>query len=118
MVLGMALLGLMAAPVRASRPAAWRAYDLEVRSACLKASRLAQARVLGERIDVPVAGGTPTGSTLLISALLLQGTYPQAHMGGRKGRELCLFEQRNRRATVAEAESLDGPRPNPSPLQP
>lgn len=118
MVLGMALLGLMAAPVRASRPAAWRAYDLEVRSACLKASRLAQARVLGERIDVPVAGGTPTGSTLLISALLLQGTYPQAHMGGRKGRELCLFEQRIRRATVAEAEFLDGPRPNPSPLQP
>ena len=117
-VLGLALLGLMAAPLRASSPAAWKAYDHEVRSACLKASQLAQTRVLGERIDVPVADGTPTGSTLVISALLLEGTYPQAHMGGRKGRELCLFEQRTRRATVAEAESFDSARPNPSLPQP
>jgi len=114
-VLGMALLGVMAAPVGASSPAAWRAYDQEVRSACLKASRLAQPRVLGGRIDVPVADGTPSGNTLLISALLLEGTYPQAHMGGRKGRDLCLFEQRTRRATVAEADALDGSRSNPYP---
>ena len=113
MVSGLALLGLMAAPVGASSPAAWRAYEQEVRSACLKASRLAQPRVLGGRIDVPVAEATPSGITLLISALLLEGTYPQSHMGGRKGRELCLFEQRTRQATVAEAEAFDRPRPQP-----
>jgi hypothetical protein len=109
----MALLGLMATPVGASSPDAWRAYDQEVRSACLKASRLAQPRVLGERTDVPVADLTPSGGTLLISAVLLEGTDPQAHMGGRKGRELCLFEQRTRRATVADAEALDRPRRQP-----
>lgn len=118
MVLGLALLGLMAAPVGASSPAAWRAYDQEVRSVCLKASRLAQPRVIGGRIDVPVADVSPSGITLLISVFLLEGTYSQAHMGGRKGRELCLFEQRTRRATVAEAEALDRPLPDPTLLQP
>lgn len=112
-VLGMALLALLAPPAGASSPAAWRAYDQEVRSACLKASRLVQPRVLGERIDVPVADVSPSGGTLLISAFLLEGPYPQAHMAGRKGRELCLFEQRTRQATVGDAEALDGPRPHP-----
>ncbi len=112
-LLGMALLGLMATPVGASSPAAWKAYEQEVRSACLKASRLAQPRVLGERVDVPVADLTPSGGTLLISAVLLEGTNPQSHMGGRKGRELCLFEQRTRQAKVAEAEALDRPRRQP-----
>lgn len=107
------LLGMVAPGAGASSPAAWQAYDREVRSACLKASRLLQARVLGERIDVPVADVSPTGNTLLISALLLEGRYPQAHMNGQKGRELCLFEQRTRRASVAEAEDLERPRPKP-----
>ena len=117
-VLGMALLGVMATPASASSPEAWKAYDREVRSACLQASRLAQPRVLGTRMDVPVADVTPSGGTLLISAVLMEGTHPQAHMGGRKGRELCLFEQRTRRATVADAEALDRPRPNPALLHP
>ncbi|MFM7169902.1 MAG: hypothetical protein ACKOYH_03480 [Cyanobium sp.] len=95
-VLGMALLALLAPPAGASSPAAWRAYDQEVRSACLKASRLVQPRVMGERIDVPVAD-----------------VSPKAHRAGRKGRELCLFEQRTRQATVGVAEALDRPRPNP-----
>ena len=35
------------------------------------------------------------------------------------GRELCLFEQRTRQATVAPADQLDRPRPQPgSPLTP
>jgi hypothetical protein len=114
----MALLGAMAMPAGASSPDAWRAYDQEVRSACLKASGLVQPRVLGGRIDFPVADGTPSGNTLLITALLLEGIYPQPHMGGRKGRDLCLFEQRTRRATVADAEALERPRPHPALPQP
>ena len=105
------LLGVAAPRAVASSPDAWRAYDQEVRTACLKASRLLQPRVLGERVDVPVAAPSPTGNTPLISALLLEGRYPQAHMGGQKGRELCLFEQRTRRASLAEADNLDKPRP-------
>jgi hypothetical protein len=107
------LLGLAAPRAGASSPDAWRAYDREVRSACLKASRLLQPRVLGDRVDVPVADVSAGGISLIISALLLEGRYPQAHMRGQSGRELCLFEQRTRRATVAPAELLDRPRPKP-----
>ena len=40
-------------------------------------------------------------------------------MQGKTGRELCLFEQRTRRATVATADQLNRPRPQPgSPLTP
>ncbi len=98
------LLGPALPPAGASSPDAWRAYDREVRAACRKASRLEQPRMPGERIDVPVADRRPDGGTLLISALLLEG---------RQGRELCLFEQRTRRATVAEAEFLERLRPRP-----
>ena len=106
-------LGLLTPLARASSPAAWKAYDLEVRQACLKASGLQDPRVMGQRVDVPVADVSPEGNTALISALLLEGRFPQHHMGGQKGRELCLFEQRTRRATVAAAEALDRPRPKP-----
>jgi hypothetical protein len=60
----------------ASSPDAWRAYDRQVRTACVAASRLAAARVKGKRVDV---------LDLDISALLLEGTYPQPHMRGQKG---------------------------------
>jgi hypothetical protein len=107
------LLGLALPPALASSPAAWRDYDREVRAACLQASRLRQPRVLGERVDVPVADRTPDGGTLLISALLLEGRWSQPAPQGQTGRELCLFEQRTRRATVADADALAQPRPKP-----
>lgn len=109
-----ALLLVAAAPqALASSPDAWKAYDQNVRSACKAASRLRQPRVLGERIDVPVAIPSPDGGTPLISALLLEGPYPQPHMRGQMGRELCLFDQRTRRASVGDADHLDRPRPKP-----
>ena len=107
------LLGPGAPRAGASSPDAWRAYDREVRTACLKATQLLQPRILGERIDVPVADPSASGNTLLISAFLIEGRYPQAHMGGQIGRDLCLFEQRTRRVTVGGAENLDRPRPRP-----
>ena len=67
------LLGMGAPRARASSPDAWRAYDAEVRRACQKASRLLLPRVLGERIDVPVADVSSSGITLLISAILIAG---------------------------------------------
>jgi hypothetical protein len=111
---GAALALLTAAPrVLASSPEAWRAYDREVRTACLKASGLLQPRVLGDRVDVPAAPPDPNGITLILSAFLLEGRYPQAHMKGQMGRELCLFDQRTRKAFVGAAESLTKPRPKP-----
>lgn len=111
---GVALaVALLAPQAWASSPDAWRAYDREVRTACLKASRLFQPRALGERLDVPVADVSPEGHTALISALLIEGRDPQASLQSRKRRELCLFEQRTRRATLSDAEFLDRPRPKP-----
>ena len=81
----------------ASSPDAWRAYDRQVRTACVAASRLAAARVKGKRVDV---------LDLDISALLLEGTYPQPHMRGQKGLELYLFERRSGRAKVADGDRL------------
>jgi len=81
----------------ASSPDAWRAYDRQVRTACVAASRLAAVRVKGKRVDV---------LDLDISALLLEGTYPQPHMRGQKGLELCLFERRSGRAKVADGDRL------------
>ena len=97
--LGTALLlgavGVAAGPARASSPEAWSRYDRQVRSACVAASHLAAVRVQGSRIDLPGLG---------LSSLLLEGTYPQAHMKGQQGLELCVFEQRSGRAAVAEAD--------------
>jgi hypothetical protein len=113
LVLAALLLAVVAPQALASSPEAWRAYGQEVRSACKAASRLRQPRVLGERIDLPATTTSPDGVTLMISALLLEGRYPQAHMRGQMGRELCLFDQRTRRASVGEADLLDRPRPKP-----
>jgi hypothetical protein len=103
----LAALALIAPLARASSPEAWKAYDREVRLACLAASGLKAPRVAGQRVDVP---------ELSLSVLLLAGRYPQAHMAGRSGRELCIFTQEGRRAVVAGAEGLDQPLwPSPPP---
>jgi hypothetical protein len=93
--LGLAAL-LGAGPLQASSPEAWKRYDRQVRSACVAASGLAAVRIRGSRIDFPSLG---------LSSLVLEGTYPQAHMAGRRGLELCVFEQRSGRAAVAEADA-------------
>jgi len=73
------LLSEMGKPrAKASSPDAWRAYDADLRKACLKTSRLLQPRALGERIDVPVADVSSSGITMLISAFLIAGRYPYA----------------------------------------
>ncbi len=40
------------------------------------------------------------------SALLLQGRYPQPHMQGHQGRELCLYRRATGKASVSEADAL------------
>jgi hypothetical protein len=71
----LAATALAGGPALASSPQAWSAYDRQVRTACVAASGLAAVRVKGQRVDLPGLG---------LSALLLEGTYPQPHMVGRK----------------------------------
>jgi hypothetical protein len=74
----------------ASSTKAWASYGQEVQQACLTASRLRQPRPAGDRLDLPMQASTPSAGTGVISVLLLRGTYPQPHMAGRSGLELCL----------------------------
>jgi hypothetical protein len=94
--LGVALFGASVAP--ASTPEAWSAYQQEVVKTCVAASSLRHARAAGERIDFDDDVG--------LSALLIAGEYPQPHMKGQHGRELCLFDKRTRTARMADADRL------------
>jgi hypothetical protein len=103
---------LLCRPALASSPAAWASYDRQVRSSCLAASALVGVRVRGARLDLPNLG---------LSTLLLEGRYRQPALAGQRGFELCVFEQRNGRATVAEADRFLAPAPpevSPAPLRP
>ncbi len=82
----------------ASSPAAWSEHDREVAATCAKASGLKDAQAVG----LPMAYDDRVG----ITALLIQGRYPQAHMKNRVGRELCLFDRETREAAVTEADQI------------
>ncbi|MES2281863.1 MAG: hypothetical protein V4542_10665 [Pseudomonadota bacterium] len=82
----------------ASSPAAWSEHDREVAAACAKASGLKDAQAVGQ----PMAYDDRVG----ITALLIQGRYPQPHMKNRVGRELCLFDRETREAAVTEADQI------------
>ena len=96
-LLGLALLSA-ALPAGASTPQAWTAYGQQVVKACLVASGLRNPKPAGERVDLPGRGEA------LSSVLLIEGTYPQSHMAGRRGLELCLYDGASRKARVAEAD--------------
>jgi hypothetical protein len=82
----------------ASSPAAWSEHDREVAATCAKASGLKDAQAVG----TPMAYSDRVGLT----ALLIQGRYPQPHMKNRVGRELCLFDRETREAAVTEADQI------------
>ncbi|PPS58057.1 hypothetical protein CRX72_10180 [Pantoea sp. BRM17] len=71
-----------------------RIIAAQSRQACLLASTLAQAKIVGK----PVQFDDRTG----YDALLLQGRYPQKHMKNRTGRELCLYHRQSGKAVVSE----------------
>lgn len=105
-LLGLSLVAV-ALPARAASPQAWTAYGQQVVRACLAASGLRDPKPAGERVDLPGRNDA------LTSVLLLGGTYPQPHMAGRRGLELCLYDARSRQARVAEADRLMTPSRQP-----
>jgi hypothetical protein len=90
-----------------SSPQAWATYGQEVQGACLSASRLKQPRPAGDRLDLPAAPTPGHPTPALLSALLLRGTYPQPHMGGVSGVELCIYDANRRQARIGDADRLD-----------
>ncbi|MCB2252979.1 hypothetical protein KTQ74_13815 [Pseudomonas chlororaphis] len=97
--LSLALLtALLANPARASSPDAWAAFDKQVLASCLKASQLKNTKAIGQAAQFDDRVG--------YSALLLQGHYPQKHMKGQTGVELCLYDKQRKNAHVTEWDSI------------
>lgn len=84
--------------VHASSDEAWQAQDKLQRQTCLAQSQLQNKKVLGS----PVLFDDSVGYT----ALMIGGRYPQKHMQGQEGRELCLFQRKTGKAVISEADSL------------
>jgi len=82
----------------ASSPDAWATYDKAVLSSCTKASGLKDSKPLGNAAQYDDRVG--------YTALLLQGQYPQKHMKGAQGTELCLYNKKSKTAYVTEWDSI------------
>ncbi|WP_338921854.1 hypothetical protein V0M98_04735 [Pseudomonas silesiensis] len=88
----------LATQAHASSPDAWAAYDKAVLAGCTKASGLKHAK--------PVGNAAQFDDRVGYTALLLQGQYPQKHMKGQQGTELCLFNKKSKTAYVTEWDSI------------
>ncbi|WP_353981029.1 hypothetical protein [Salinicola endophyticus] len=93
-----ASLALTALPAQASSPAAWEDQTRDVIAQCTDASQFPDAEPAG----APVLFDDEAGTT----ALLLQGHYPQQHMNGRAGQELCLYLRASQEVFIAPADKL------------
>ncbi|ALI02398.1 hypothetical protein C1Y08_12775 [Pseudomonas sp. FW306-02-F02-AA] len=82
----------------ASSPDAWAAHDKAVLASCTKASQLSHAK--------PVGNAAQFDDRVGYTALLLQGQYPQKHMKGQQGTELCLYNKKSKTAYITEWDSV------------
>ena len=94
------VVSLLAGSASASSPAAWKASEAQARRTCLATSGLKMARATAGVLFSDDVGRT---------ALLVTGRWPQAHMKGRMGTMLCLFDRRTGKAEVSEAAGWSGP---------
>lgn len=94
-------LATFAAQANASSPEAWASFDKAVLTSCNKASHLKYAKPVGKVAQFDDRVG--------YSAILLQGQYPQKHMKGQPGTELCLYNKKTKTAYVTEWDSIPLP---------
>ncbi len=97
----LSVLCLIAPLAHASSPDAWAEYDKTVLASCTKASGLKDAK--------PVGNAAQFDDRVGYTALLLQGQYPQKHMKGQQGTELCLYNKKSKTAYVTEWDSIRQP---------
>lgn len=91
----LATTSLLAPPVTASTPAAWRQLQRQAERSCISASGFARPRVSSMVVFDDATG---------VVALLVSGTYAQRHMKGAAGTNLCLYNRTTRKAVVEEAK--------------
>jgi len=87
-------LTLTGATATASTTKEWQAATAQAQAACGKASGLRDVKVVGEPAIFD--------DTSPLTAVLVRGTYPQAHMKGQAGTMLCLYDRKTRRARAVE----------------
>lgn len=85
---------LFSAAAQASTSQAWNEQRQQMLKACLAASQFKDAHARGKPAEFDDQVG--------MSALLIEGVYPQQHMQQRTGSELCLYDRRQQRAFVSE----------------
>ncbi|WP_223437244.1 MULTISPECIES: hypothetical protein [unclassified Pseudomonas] len=88
----------LATQTHASSPDAWAAFDKATLASCIKASGLTDAS--------PVGKAAQFDDRVDYTAVLLQGRYPQKHMKGQQGTELCLYNKKSKTAYVTEWDSI------------
>src|SRR5262245_8147553 len=86
------------ARTRGATPEAWAAYEKEVVTACTAASKLRDPKPGGSTVDFDDRVG--------VTALIIDGYYPQPHLKNKRSRVLCLFDKRTRMAFVSAADSI------------
>ncbi|GHB32306.1 hypothetical protein [Salinicola rhizosphaerae] len=91
-------IALASAAAHASSDDAWEAQRQDLVAQCEDASQFPDAAPAGE----PVIFDDEAGMT----ALLIQGHYPQAHMNGQAGQELCLYLRASQEVYIADADKL------------
>jgi len=78
----------------ASTTKEWQAAAAQAQAACSKASGLRDVKAVG---DPAIFDDTSP-----LTAVLIKGVYPQAHMKGQAGTMLCLYDRKTRRARAVE----------------
>ncbi|UMZ10995.1 hypothetical protein I9018_26490 [Pseudomonas sp. MPFS] len=96
--LALLCLGAICGTAHASSDQAWAELEQAMQRACIQASGLKNPKLLGNSAQFDDQVG--------YSALLLQGQYPQKHMQGRSGIELCLYHRSSRKAVVSEWDAI------------
>lgn len=94
-ILGFVASSVITSATFASSEQAWKKHDQDIKSACIKASQLKNAKAVSNVILFDDRVG--------YSALLIQGQYPQAHMKNKTGQELCLWSKTSKKAYLSEA---------------
>ncbi len=79
---------------QASSSQAWNEQRQQMLKACLAASQFKDAHARSKPAEFDDQVG--------MSALLIEGVYPQKHMQQRTGTELCLYDRQHQRAFVSE----------------
>ncbi|MDR9754051.1 hypothetical protein RG836_21585 [Pseudomonas sp. SZMC_28357] len=88
----------LATQAQASSSDAWADYYKAMNESCVTASGLKNVKAVGKPAEYD--------DRVDYAAVLLQGTYPQKHMKGAAGTELCLYNKKSKTAYITEWDSI------------